>query len=89
MSDALTFSCPHCQYLHTDELEVLDADQIHTFSCENCHKEFQLLIKDCHFCHAESTFTTNSIGAETALIGQVCNSCGRNHKSDEDEDHDL
>lgn len=76
VSDALCFSCPHCQHQYNDVLELLNVDELHVFLCEECSKEFTVLIKDCVTCGKESIFTWGEGLASQVLVELRCPGCG-------------
>lgn len=65
MIEELKFNCPHCQHLYTDYLEVLDPDVLQAFKCENCQKNFTLLLKECPSC------TSETVVKDSSLVGVI------------------
>jgi transcription elongation factor Elf1 len=75
MNNDLSFPCPHCHHVYVDELECLDTSTVIKLVCENCGKDFTLLIMECLACGEETTWIpAPSMEEHTRL---VCGHCGK------------
>lgn len=72
----LQFNCPHCNHNYSDELELLDSDELHAFKCESCNKEFTVLVKECLACLTETQFVSSDT-QQITTSPMHCKSCGK------------
>lgn len=76
MPAALTFQCPHCRHRYVDEAELLEAEQVHEFSCEKCRTPFQLQFLECPRCLADAALTWRATSPVAPLALRSCPRCG-------------
>ena len=75
MSD-IKFECPHCAHHYIDDMELLDANELHDFKCESCDKPFHILVQECPKCTAETVFVYKTTPTWEAVALLACGSCG-------------
>ena len=88
MTKTLTFTCPHCHHRYEDELELLNAEELHAFQCENCSKPFVLLVKECGSCSEETVFVWPESPPDSVVFQLRCAACGTAYLPSEDPDSD-
>ena len=88
MNNYLRFSCPHCEHGYEDDMELLDDDVLHDFTCESCKRPFVVLTKECPACEAETTFTWKMKPTEELLSALQCSACGTAYNAETDNEDD-
>lgn len=76
----IKFRCPHCSHDYSDDMELLDADELHDFICESCAKPFQVLIQECGKCSADTVTVWIETPTYEAVALASCGSCGNSLK---------
>jgi transcription elongation factor Elf1 len=82
---ALRMVCPRCGAAETDDLEVLDQDEMHALRCAACEQRFHLMIVECPGCGEENTLTWASVPTPGQINDARCVRCGGRLMNDGNE----
>lgn len=66
---------------------MLDVNELHDFQCEHCTKPFQVLIKECLACGAESVLVWTDLPPADLLSSLKCSNCNKPFQLEEENEH--
>lgn len=72
------FRCPHCNHMYCDELELLNANELHSMNCEACNKPFFMAFVECDNCDFDIIETSIYIINIDLLKNAPCPYCTAN-----------
>jgi hypothetical protein len=86
MQTTLSFKCPHCNHQYDDDLELLEANQIHEIRCEKCQTSFCMQFAECSACCSDTPLVWPTHPQFDSPSPLACHSCGTAfHSTDECE----
>ena len=71
----MEISCPTCDLVSVDELEVVDTNRVTAMQCERCSSDFFFLLFDCDPCGQENSLSWQCQPTEKYLQGLLCKRC--------------
>jgi transcription elongation factor Elf1 len=80
----LQVSCPHCNAVEDDDLEVLESNRPLQLRCGLCSQAFSMLIRECALCSQETVHTWRDAQSNrSALDCTTCSLCMKLPRSHE------
>lgn len=86
---AIRIVCPRCGAAESDDLEVLNQDEMHRLRCTACSHWFHLTVAECLCCGEENTVTWAGVPTPGQITNAVCVHCGCRLMDDGDKTRSM